>query len=120
MTFRKVGSYLKGFFGGAVFDTQGAVIGEPWKPLDQATIRQKRQKGYPATPLIGSGRMRRSFSFTSTSQMVAVYNTTQYFRYHQSRKPRRKLPRRVMLKLDEIRKQIIVKHFHQAFKKKIY
>lgn len=118
--FKEIGKYLEGFFGGEVFNTKGAVIGEPWKPLSEATKREKARKGYPTTPLIRSGEMKRGFTHTATPKMVAVWNTQDYFKYHQSNQPRRSnLPRRAMMKLDEIRRQIIIKKFHNEFERKL-
>ena len=48
-TFTKIGKDLTGFFSGAVFNTKGAVIGEPWKP---------RTKAYPWSILEKTGKMR--------------------------------------------------------------
>jgi hypothetical protein len=58
--------------------------------------------------------MRNSFIHKEGKDYVLVTNTAPYFKYHQSRLPRRKLPRRVMMKLDETRKQTIVKEFQKA------
>ena len=109
--FRQSADYLKGVFSKDVFDTQGAVIGERWKRLSPYTVAQKARRGFPLTPLIGTGRMRDSFqSIVSTDQAV-VYNTSPYFGYHQSNKPRERLPRRVMMKLHDPGKAQIVKFF---------
>jgi phage gpG-like protein len=105
--------YLKSVFSKDVFDTQGAAIGERWKRLSPYTVAQKARKGYPSTPLIGTGRMRGSFqSIVSTDQAV-IYNTAEYFKYHQSKLPRAHLPRRVMMKLAENHKQQIIKFFQE-------
>jgi phage gpG-like protein len=117
--FRDIGEDLTGFFSGEVFDTQGAVFGEPWQPLSESTKRQKAKKGYPMTPLIRTGTMRKSFKSTATPKWVQVYNTTDYFKYHQSNKPRSKLPRRVMMKLDEIRRQMVVKQLYEHYLRKL-
>jgi len=119
-TFSKTGIYLKRFFSNDVFATEGSVIGEPWEPLSEATIRQKAKRGYPSKPLVGSGRMKGSFRSVATPRMVEVYNTADYFKYHQSRQPRTtNLPRRVMMKLDMLRKQIIVKMFQKEINKNL-
>jgi phage gpG-like protein len=97
---KKIGSYLVGVFSGPVFDTEGREIGEPW---------EKRKGNYSWPLLQRTGRMKGSFKSIPTMASVEIMNTTNYFKYHQSNKPRRKLPRRVMMKIDNERKQGIVK-----------
>lgn len=118
-TFEKVGLRLANFFGGEVFRTEGAVFGEPWEALSDSTVRQKLKKGYTPKPLVASGTMQKSFNYNAAPMSVEVFNPVDYFKYHQSNKPRKKLPRRIMMKLDEMRKQIIVKEFHKDYRKKI-
>jgi phage gpG-like protein len=104
--FQKSANFLKDFFGGEVFETRGAVIGEKWKPTKNLWPILER-----------SGRMRRSFKTKADSKSAQVWNAVDYFAYHQSNKPRRKLPRRVMMKLDEARKQKITKIFQGSIVK---
>ena len=106
--FQKSVDFLRDFFGGKVFDTRGAVIGEPWKPT-----------GNPWPILEKTGKMRRSFRSKADKMSGAVWNAVDYFKYHQSNKPRRKLPRRVMMKLDNQRKNQIVKFFHEGLVKRV-
>lgn len=101
----KTGKYLVGTFSGPVFDTKGREIGEPWPP---------RKKSYPWPILEKSGKMRKSFDHTAKTTSVEIFNKTDYFKYHQSNKPRKKLPRRVMMKLDNERREGIVKIFQKS------
>jgi len=98
-TFNKTGNELKRFFSTEVFQTQGKVIGEKWKD------------GKYYHKLVRSGRMKNSFIRKFGKDFVLITNTAPYFKYHQSNLPRKKLPRRIMMKLDEKRKQKIVKLF---------
>ncbi|MFA6048277.1 MAG: hypothetical protein WC737_05730 [Parcubacteria group bacterium] len=100
--FKNIGTYLVYFFKNDVFNTEGSVFGENWA------------SGKYYNKLQRSGRMRNSFIHKEGKDYVLVTNTAPYFKYHQSRLPRRKLPRRVMMKLDETRKQTIVKEFQKA------
>jgi len=84
------------------FATRGSLFGEPWAP-------RKDNKSHPLLEL--TGQMRRSFNQRLGPNYVEISNNAPQFKFHQSNKPRRKLPRRVMLKLDEIRKTFIVKEF---------
>lgn len=112
--FGEAASYLKATFSRDVFDTQGAAIGERWTRLSPYTVAQKARKGYPATPLIGTGSMRNNFQTIVSSDQAVVYNTAAYFKYHQSKAARSSnLPRRVMMKLADRQKEQIVKYFQE-------
>ena len=87
--FRNSADYLKSMFSRDVFETQGAAIGERWKRLSPYTVAQKARRGYP--------RRRRSsapaacetaFRPSSRSDQAVIYNTAEYFKYHQSKAPR--------------------------------
>jgi len=108
--FKKSADFLVGFFGGQVFETRGKIIGEPWKT---------RTKAYPWPILERSGKMRRSFKGKAKRLDAAIYNAMDYFKFHQSKAPRRKLPRRIMMKLDEARKTKIVHIFHEGLWKRV-
>ena len=96
------------------FRTQGQTLGERWKALTPQTMSQKKRLGYPLVPLIRTGTMRDSFKSNPSRYEVVISNPTPYFVFHQSRKTRHKLPRRVMMKIDERRKQLIGKVFQKS------
>ena len=98
-------SFLKNFFGGEVFATRGGAIGESWV---------KRKKAYSWPILERSGKMRRSFKTKAEKLRGEVWNAVRYFKYHQSRLPRHKLPRRVMMKLTNQLKDEIIQIFHKG------
>jgi len=107
---KKIGKYLVEVFSGSVFETEGREIGEPWK----------KRKDSNAWPLLQrSGKMKRSFKSIAMMTSVDITNTADYFKYHQSKKPRRKLPRRIMMKLDNERKQGVIKIIHKSLVKDI-
>ena len=101
----KSSKFLKSFFGGEVFDTRGRAIGEPWK---------KRKKFYPWPILERTGKMRRSFTFRAEKMFAVVWNARTYFKFHQSRLPRYRLPRRRMMRLVNRIKNEIVQIFHKG------
>jgi phage gpG-like protein len=108
--FRKSTNFLKDFFGGQVFDTKGRAIGEPWK---------KRKVPRPWPLLQKSGRMRRGFKTRAKRLSGEVYNAVDYFKYHQSKAPRRRLPRRIMMKLTSQLNNKIVGFFHTGVYKRV-
>jgi len=69
----------------------------------------KRTKSYPWPILQKTGRMRQSFKDNAGKYELILWNTAPYFMYHQSNKPRYRLPRRVMMQIDQQRKTFIQK-----------
>lgn len=111
--FKETADELKKIFENDVFDTKGAAIGERWKPLKPKYLAQKVSQGYPSDILIRKGDMRKGFRSLFKADHAEVWNAVEYFKYHQSKEPRQSnLPRRVMMKLGENQKQLVVKIFH--------
>lgn len=108
--FKKSTNFLKDFFGGEVFDSKGRAIGEPWKPRKVAMSWPLLEK---------SGKMRRGFKAKASRMSGEVYNVQKYFQYHQSRMPRYKLPRRVMMRLVDQLKNEIIQIFHSGLYKRV-
>ena len=105
--FKKSTDFLTGFFGGKVFDSEGRVLGEKWV-------------GGPSYhKLQRTGRMRRSFKARVKRLSGEVYNATDYFKYHQSKQPRRRLPRRIMMLLTNQLKDKIIGFFHTGVYKRV-
>lgn len=118
--FVQTGRYLKEFIKDDVFETRGRVISETWKPLNKKYAIWK-SRHYPGKGILeATGKMKSGFKYKAGKQEVVVGNITNYFRYHQSNKPRTKMPRRVMLKLNESNKQRIVKFFHEDIRTKLH
>src|SRR5947209_7069418 len=111
--FQRSADMLTTFFSGPVFDSQGAALGQPWKRLSPVTVAQKARHGYPETPLIRTGRMRQGFRSVVSTDQAVVYNTADYFKFHQSNQVRSKLPRRVMMALTNRSKSEIVRTFQE-------
>lgn len=112
--FNSSAEYLKSTFSKDVFNTQGRAIGERWKRLSPATVADKARRGYLSGPLIRTGRMRDSFASIVQTDQAVVYNTAEYFKYHQSKHGRSgRLPRRVMMALGANQKVEIVRYFQQ-------
>jgi phage gpG-like protein len=113
--FEQTAYELKNLFSQDVFATEGAVINEHWAPLSKAYAYQKAKK-YPGKGILeATGKMRNGFMTLWRPDMAAVWNEVEYFKYHQSNKPRTKLPRRVMMKLDIRQREQVVKIFHTHF-----
>lgn len=89
------------------FTSQGGVFGAKWSPLAMRTILQK-SKTYPGRPpLVRTGAMQNSFTFTAASQQVLIGNEMPYFKYHQSSAPRSRLPRRQMMGVNAPVKRMV-------------
>lgn len=86
------------------FDARGGLMGG-WQP-------RARVYSHPLLEL--TGVMRGSFYKRQlNSKALIVGNRDHKFKYHQSNKPRRRLPRRVMLMIIDSDKRAIVKEFQK-------
>lgn len=87
----------------ANYSARGALFGK-WVP---------RKDGKPHPLLEKTGAMRNSFTSRLGSDYLEIGNFDPKFPYHQSNKERKKIPRRVMMKIDRERQQFIVKEFQK-------
>ena len=85
------------------FSGRGSLFGR-WVP---------RKDNLPHPLLEKTSTMRRNFKSTLGPDYVEIFNPTPYFKYHQSNKPRRKIPRRLMMKIDDERKRFIQREFQK-------
>lgn len=83
-------------------------------------MRGKRFGGWAPRKIVAdwpllekSGDMRESFVSAVTKTQAVLGNTSEYFPYHQSNAPRTKIPRRVMMMIDEQSRREIIKHFQE-------
>lgn len=103
-----------------VFKTEGAVIDERWKRLSPKTIAAKARRGFSRKILIASGNMKNKFKYKAARDHAVIWNDSPYFKYHQSNKPRAsKLPRRVMMKLAEKQRQMVVRTINTYLRSEI-
>ena len=89
------------------FSSNGGMLGEPWparKPQFKSGVRVDTWALLRKTT-----RMYNSFRGQVSASELEIINTAAQFKYHQSNQPRSKIPRRVMMKLDEARKRIVIK-----------
>jgi phage gpG-like protein len=86
------------------FSSRGALFGARWQP---------RKDNLPHPLLEKTTTMRRNFKQSLGPDYIEIFNPTPYFKYHQSNKPRRKIPRRVMMKIDDERKRFIQREFQK-------
>lgn len=86
--------------------SEGAHGGEPWTPLARSTQRERKRLGYgPAHPILRrTGALVRSLTEPTgdtisvhADRYYAIGTGVPYFVYHQSVKPRTRLPRRALV-----------------------
>ena len=118
--FKEASDKLKGIFSNDVFRTEGGAIQEKWQPLKPQYLAQKLKQGYPADILVKRGLMKESFTSEVEKDQATIENLSSYFKYHQSKSARSKIPRRVMMKLGNPQKEIVVKVFHTHWYKKVH
>jgi phage gpG-like protein len=97
---------------GRAFATEGASTGEAWPQLAERTVADRRRRGFgPEHPILQrTETLMRSLvigdhgGFVEESpENLAIGTDVEYFKYHQSNKPRKRLPRRapVLLTADD-------------------
>jgi phage gpG-like protein len=100
------------------FESEGGLVGG-WQPLAPSTVRGRIREGYGAHPILQkTGSLRKSFFSTVSNTRMEVTSRSPYYAFHQSRKPRKKLPRRAMLVLTEYTRQNIVQEFNKYIRGK--
>lgn len=99
------------------FATEGGSTGAQWKSLADSTQADRRRRHFgPEHPILErTGTLRRSLTtdqglgFTTKSPAsLAIGTNVRYFKYHQSLKPRKKLPRRAPVLFREQDRQDLV------------
>jgi len=97
------------------FVSEGGLVGG-WQPLAHSTALGRAREGFGAEhPILQrTGDLRRSFkaNISKKKAVVSSYGVS-YYKYHQSIKPRTKIPRRAMLVLTNRTKENIVQSFNQ-------
>lgn len=95
------------------FKTEGGLTGG-WQQLAESTVKARIRAGYGAHPILQrTGALRKSFYSFVDEKKAIISSRSPYFGYHQSRMPRKKIPRRAMLLLVEHTRQNIVEEFHK-------
>lgn len=117
--FKEAGQTIKDVFANEVFSSEGAVIGESWPALKPQYLAAKRKQGYTGGILVKTSLMKNSFRYEYDKHSAIIWNSADYFKYHQSKGARRRLPRRVMMKLGTTQREIIMKIFHTYWHKKV-
>lgn len=92
------------------FDAQGAMFGG-WAPRKPQMRHGARVDTWPL--LEKTGTMRGSFYSDVAADTAVLGNNSPYFKYHQSNAARTKLPRRVMMDINDANKVLIQKTFQQ-------
>ena len=115
----EIGAEAARYYSNQGFLSQGGVFGNKWKTLDRIYALRKAQKYPGRSPLVATGKMRDSFTFTASKNSVLVGNKMDYFKYHQSTKKRSRMPRRPMMGINDPIRQIVRDMITKDIKKKI-
>ncbi len=124
---KDIGTNAAEYYAGRAWTQQGSAFGNKWLPLKAKTtssrLRSSKRGGKITqranTPLEGRGDMRSSFVASSSRNDVIVTNEADYFKYHQSSLPRKKLPRRQMIGVNSYIKNMVHDIIKRDIKKKI-
>lgn len=99
------------------FNSEGTHMGKKWAALDPDYASQKN-KSHPGKQILEkTGKMKRSFKSEVSSSRVTISNAAPYFKFHQSKRPRKKLPRRVMLDITVFQQAEIYRFFTKYLNK---
>ena len=100
------------------FAKEGRVFGNRWKRLNSKYSAVKRRRYGKTKILEATGKMKDSFKSKFFRNKVVITNPTPYFKYHQSNKPRQKMPRRVMMEITRTQQteiyRIFTKYLHKS------
>lgn len=92
------------------FVTEGASTGSPWPQLAASTVKQREREGFGgAHPILArTHALERALTTEGGASIVvelpnyfAVSVDLDYFKYHQSKAPRKKIPRRAPINLTQ-------------------
>jgi hypothetical protein len=92
------------------FSTEGGSTGSPWPQLAQSTIKDRERQGFPGRhPILArTHTLERALTSDGGASIVvelpqyfAIAVDLDYFKYHQSRRPRTKIPRRAPINLTQ-------------------
>ena len=115
----QIGNEAARYYSNQGFNSQGGVFGSAWSPLARRTVLRKAVKYPGRPPLVATGKMRDSFTYSASSRQVLVGNKMDYFKYHQSTLPRKRLPRRQMMAINDPVKRMITDIISKEVKSKI-
>ncbi|MEI7510608.1 MAG: hypothetical protein WCJ84_00440 [Candidatus Peregrinibacteria bacterium] len=90
---------------------EGKTLAGGWAPLSPAYASAKLKKYGNKRILERTGLMGKSFSGLVNSTSLTLWNSASYFAYHQSNKTRTRLPRRMMMKIDDTRRKEVQRFF---------
>ncbi len=100
----------------AQYSSRGARSGDRWQALAASTVRAKALRGLDPRIMLATHDLYNSLAHRSADSLVDIDadsltfgSKLDYFKYHQSRKPRTKLPRRPVIALTELDKREVVK-----------
>ena len=103
------------------FQTEGAYGGQPWVGLSRLTIQDRKRKGFAAGPilkrtgdLVNSLISKTGDTINTVTPRMWIYGTSvRYGIFHQSRSPRRKIPRRPFLVVTAKFRLFVVRAMHK-------
>jgi phage gpG-like protein len=92
------------------FGSEGASTGTPWPQLAESTVKEREREGYPGRhPILArTHTLERALTTEGGASIVvqmpkyfAIAVDLGYFKYHQSKAPRRRIPRRAPINLTQ-------------------
>lgn len=104
--FREIAQNEASYFANKAFNSRGGVFRRRWPALTESYARTKRRMWGNKPVLVASGNMSNSFYGEYSNRSATMGNISPQFKYHQSNRPRRVLPRRQMVGVNSKVKEI--------------
>ncbi|MCT2077509.1 phage virion morphogenesis protein [Dietzia cinnamea] len=114
-----VGTDAVKFFSNSVFASRGGAIGVTWPRLSTSYADAKAKKFPGRGVLVASGTMRKSFDSEASQMSVTISNRDPKFKYHQSSRARKRIPRRQMLGMSPQLQRRVTKTLAGSLAKKV-
>jgi len=86
---RSSGNYLRDFYSQKVIGVGGGAVDQSWPA----------KKSGGASVLVDTGKMQRSFKYRSTNTLGTLFNTAEYFKFHQT--GTNKMPQRLVFHVND-------------------
>jgi phage gpG-like protein len=106
--FQTMEKHFKKYLTDLVFEYEGAIFGYPWPKLSPKYELKKRVEFSGKGILERTGDLRKGWRFEASKGGLLMENNVPYGVYHQSTKPRKKIPRRPLLRIDSTQEKYIV------------
>jgi hypothetical protein len=106
--FKEIAENETSYFANEAFRSRGGVFQTRWPALSERYLAAKRRMWGNKPIMVASGKMEGRFYGEYTRNSATMGNRSKYFKYHQSNRKRKVIPRRKMIGVNS-RVQLIAR-----------